>query len=83
MEPNRSYQLTPEQRDLAVEIRDLYNSNVDLFLTEMKEKLEHPTKYGWKTIRNIKKDLPQIKKLKQIDDNIKGMDPNASITDLL
>ena len=83
MAANKSYQLTPEQRDLAVEIRDLYNRDVDSFLAAMKEKLEHPTKYGWKTIQKIKKDLPQIKKLKQIDDNLKGMDPDASITDLL
>lgn len=91
------YKLTPEQKELVIEVRDWYQGSVDACIQDMEDKIKRqyePNEHNnrgkkiakgcsIKVIKRIKEDLPKIKRLKQIDDELKGLDPNASITDLL
>ena len=88
------YKLTAEQKEFVKEMQDGYHGDVDAFITDLKDKIQHqyaPTKKTGKTnrqysvlmIKRIKRDLPQIEELKQIEKEIKEKDPNASLADLL
>lgn len=88
------YKLTNEQKEFVKEMQDGYHGDVDAFIADLKDKIQHqyaPTKktgkinrqYSVQMISRIKADLPKIEELKRIADDLKQIDPSASLTDLL
>jgi len=94
METTGLYQLTAEQKELVRELQSIYNGNIKEFIDDLKYKIEHQyerpkkskkmkRKYSAATIKNIQHDLPKIEELKRIADDLKQIDPAASLADLL
>jgi len=88
------YKLTPKQKELAMEVRDWYHGNIDEFIEDMNYKIDNQyerqakskkmtRKHSVQMIARIKENLPKIIELKNIDDDLKTIDPHASIIDLL
>jgi hypothetical protein len=88
------YKLTDEQKGFVKEMQDWYNGDIDAFLADLKDKLQHQyerprkgkkmiRKYSVKMARTIESDLPKIKELKRIQEDLQQIDPQASLADLL